>query len=92
MTLAIDKKISDLGAASALTGAELVELVQSGVNKKETIANILKLFLETFETFADIATTVPKLILVETDETNADEPTLYFFDGTNLNWIPMVGV
>jgi hypothetical protein len=31
-----DTKISDLGAASALAGADLIPVVQSGVNKKAT--------------------------------------------------------
>lgn len=35
-----DTKISAMPAASALTGAELVPLVQSGVNVRSTVANI----------------------------------------------------
>ena len=38
-----DKKISELTSASALTGAELVPIVQSGTNKKAT-ANQIKTF------------------------------------------------
>ena len=89
----IDSTISGLASAGALTGSELVEVVQSSTNKK-LLLSALKSFLsiQSFPTFADIITTVPKLILVETDETNDNEPTLYFYDGTNLNWIPMVGV
>jgi len=45
-----------------------------------------------FPNFASIIRTSKRLIFVETDETNGNEPTLYFDDGTNLNWIPMVGV
>jgi len=35
------KKISELDAAGAVTGAELVEVVQGGVNKKATVADIV---------------------------------------------------
>ena len=38
------------------------------------------------------AQTKKKIICVSSDETNNNEPTLYFFDGTNLNWIPTVRV
>jgi hypothetical protein len=38
-----DQKISDLAAASALTGTELVELVQGGVNKRTTTQDIADL-------------------------------------------------
>lgn len=39
-----DVKISELTAASALTGTELVEVVQSGTNKKSTTQDIADLF------------------------------------------------
>jgi len=35
-----NKKISDLGAAGAITGAELVELVQGGLSVRSTVNNI----------------------------------------------------
>lgn len=35
-----NEKISDMGAASALDGTELVEVVQSGINKKTTVQDI----------------------------------------------------
>lgn len=31
-----------------------------------------------------------KLILVLADETNANNPTLYFYDGAGLNWLPIL--
>jgi hypothetical protein len=38
-----NEKISEMGAASALTGAELVEVVQGGANKKATTQDIADL-------------------------------------------------
>jgi len=44
-------------------------------------------------TYAEIPSlTNPCFVFVATDETNDSEPTAYFFDGANLNWIPTVGV
>lgn len=39
----MSKKISELTAASALTGAELVEVVQGGTNKRTTVQDIADL-------------------------------------------------
>ncbi len=41
-----DKKISQLDAASALDGTELVEVVQVGANKRTTAQAIADLFVE----------------------------------------------
>lgn len=44
-------------------------------------------------TYAAIPTlTVSCFVFVTADETNDNQPTVYFFDGTNLNWLPSVGV
>lgn len=40
-----DKKISELTSASALTGSEIVPIVQSSATKKVTIANLNKLIV-----------------------------------------------
>lgn len=46
-----------------------------------------------YETFADIPVfNSPTFVLIDVDETNNNDQTLYFYDGANLNWIPMVGV
>lgn len=85
-------KISEMTAVSIITGDEIAECVQSG-SKKWTFNQFKAWFFEQAPTFAAIsASTDKRFVCVEIDETNADEPTLYFFDGTNLNWIPMVGV
>jgi hypothetical protein len=45
-------------------------------------------FLETKATFADVTLTGDKRIIdVVADESNGGERTLYYFDGTKLNWI-----
>lgn len=45
------------------------------------------------ETFAAIPTlTTPCFVFVATDETNGNLPTVYFFDGSELQWVPSVGV
>lgn len=42
-------------------------------------------------TYAAIPTlTTSCFVFVTADETNGGQPTIYFFDGTNLNWIPAV--
>lgn len=44
-------------------------------------------------TYAAIPTlTTSCFVFVTADETNGGQPTIYFFDGTNLNWIPAIGV
>ena len=55
-----DKKISDLGANSSLSGSEYVELVQSGVNVKALLSAI-KTFINKGES----------IILAASDETTA---------------------
>lgn len=48
----------------------------------------LKLTLQISATYAAIGgSTSVRLILVLVDESNSGERTLYFHDGTNLNWI-----
>lgn len=42
----MNKKISDLAAASALSGPELFEVLQGGVNKKVSASSVLNLFVE----------------------------------------------
>src|SRR6188768_2693577 len=39
--MATDKKITELPVASTLTGAELFELVQGGVNKQSTVTSVI---------------------------------------------------
>lgn len=41
---------------------------------------------------AALAVTTKSLIFVIADETNDNLPTMYFYDGTTLNWLPSVGV
>lgn len=42
-----DQKISTLDSASALTGAEIIEVLQSGGNKKSTISAVVTFLLST---------------------------------------------
>ena len=61
-------------------------------NEALSVQNDNKTFL-IVDNFSSIAAqTKPKIICVLSDETNAGEPTLYFFDGNKLNWIPTVGI
>jgi hypothetical protein len=41
--MATDKKISELPVASTLTGAEIFELLQGGVNKQSSLTNVIGL-------------------------------------------------
>lgn len=44
-------------------------------------------------TFATIPTLItPCLVFVEVDETNDGLPTIYFYDGSGLQWLPSVGI
>ena len=44
-------------------------------------------------TYAAIPTlTTSCFVFVATDETNANLPTVYFFDGSGLQWLPSIGV
>ena len=55
--------------------------------------NISALQIINAETFANIPEiTGVALVNVASDETNGNLSTLYFYDGTNLNWIPRVQV
>lgn len=61
-----NKKISELATASALTGTELVELVQGGANKKTTAQEIANLggdllAANNLNDVADTATSVDNL-------------------------------
>ena len=61
-------------------------------NEALAVQNDNKTFL-IVDNFSNItAQTKKKIICVSSDETNNNETTLYFFDGTNLNWIPTVRV
>jgi len=51
-----NKKISDLTAGSALTGAELIEIEQSGSSAKAALNGILKTYLDTL--YAPASTTI----------------------------------
>lgn len=49
--------------------------------------------VETAATFAAIsASTSPRTVIVIADETNGGERTVYFHDGSALNWLPTVGL
>jgi len=44
-------------------------------------------------TFATIPTlTMPCFVFVALDETNDNFPTVYFYDGSGLQWLPSAGV
>ena len=83
--------------ASALTGAELVYVGQAGNDAVTTVQDIITASANSIRkdsaTYAAIPTlTTSCFVFVAVDETNDNQPTVYFFDGTNLNWLPSVGV
>lgn len=47
----------------------------------------------TFATYADVDVTgaAPGFVVVVADETNGGFRTTYFYDGVDLNWVPLVG-
>jgi len=76
--------LSDLTSAStARTNLGLGTLATQSGNFTD------KATLQISATFSAIGvSTSVRLILVLVDETNNSYPTLYFHDGTNLNWVP----
>ena len=90
-----DKKISELSSNGTLDGTESTVLVQSGGNVKALLSAI-KTFVSNIiisATYATIPTlTTVCFVFVAVDETNGNLPTIYFFDGSDLQWIPSIGV
>jgi len=85
--------------AAALDGTELVYVAQLGADAVTTVQDMQTfitngfLLISTAATYAAIPTlTTSCFVFVAVDETNDNQPTVYFFDGTNLNWLPSVGV
>lgn len=64
-------------------------LAQAVADATEKAASI-RVDAETFATIPTLAT--PCFVFVAADETNDDLPTVYFFDGSELQWVPSVGV
>lgn len=65
------KKISEYTAAGTLTGAELVEVVQGGANKRTTTQGIANLFLKAQQMTTaerDALTAVNGTIIYNTDD------------------------
>jgi len=76
-------------AASATSTAQAVIATTKATEAANSAASIRK----DSATYAAIPTlTTSCFVFVAVDETNDNQPTVYFFDGTNLNWLPSVGV
>lgn len=74
----VSNKQTDLTASA--TKYPTVDAVNTGLSGKVAYENAT--------TFSNISvSTTKRLILVDQDETNSNEPTLYLHDGTNLQWI-----
>ena len=91
----LDKRATN--PAAALDGTELVYVAQLGDDAVTTVQDIITASANSIRidsaTYAEIPSlTNPCFVFVDADETNGGQPTIYFFDGTNLNWIPAVGV
>lgn len=70
------------------------QTITDGVTNKAPSENVVfdalasKVAYENATTFANISvSTTKRLILVDQDETNSNEPTMYLHDGINLQWI-----
>ena len=91
----LDKRATN--PAAALDGTELVYVAQLGDDAVTTVQDIITASANSIRkdsaTYAAIPTlTTSCFVFVAVDETNDNQPTVYFFDGTNLNWLPSVGV
>ena len=83
----------DVDTIAAIANSTDPTVIDRLGNVRRTLYSITDSFIEQAPTFAAISdATNKRFVCVETDETNADEPTLYFFDGSELQWIPSVGV
>ncbi len=67
-----DEKISDMPAAAALTGAELIALVQGGVNVKSTVAVIAgqSVFVRNFSGAAPVLSPTVEAVAYDTSSGN----------------------
>lgn len=82
-----DAGVASLAAMSAGESAEAAETARIAAEA----AMATKVDKEEVEVFSEIsASTTPRLVLVTADETNDGQRTLYYHDGAQLNWIPMV--
>ena len=86
----IFKKVSSadtyLLARANHTGTQTISTISSLQSVLDTKLNFI--VSSTFATIPVQTTGTYKLILVLVDETNGSSPTLYFYDGTGLQWIP----
>lgn len=81
--------------ASTSTAQAVISTAQAVIatTKASEAANSAASIRADSATFAAIPTlTTPCFVFVETDETNDNLPTVYFFDGSDLQWLPSVGV
>lgn len=86
----IEVGFDDIGKQAWVQGVGHFTLANSAPKTWEPVSPV---FNVVSATFAAIPAIVDKsLVFVTTDETNGDQPTLYFFDGSELQWIPSVGV
>lgn len=86
--------ISTEQASVATTKAEEAETSAStATTKASEAANSAASIRVDSATYAAIPTlTTPCFVFVATDETNDNLPTVYFYDGSDLQWLPSVGV
>jgi len=89
----LDKRATN--PAAALNGTELVYVAQLGADAVTTVQDIAAVSAASIRVNAATYAAIPTLttscfVFVTADETNGDQPTIYFFNGTNLSWIPAV--
>ncbi len=76
------------------TGLDVIstaaDRVQTGLDRVATASSAASIRVNA-ATYAAIPTlTTSCFVFVTADETNGGQPTIYFFNGTNLNWIPAI--
>lgn len=89
-----DAPPATLATLAASGGAAKVGTADgSTVQAKLTALDTGKAVLEQAATFATVSSsTVARFVSVAADETNNGQQTLYFHNGSSLNWIPTQGV
>lgn len=78
--------------STAQAGIATAQAVIATTKASEAAASAASIRVDS-ATYAAIPTlTTPCFVFVATDETNDNLPTVYFFDGSDLQWLPSVEV
>lgn len=80
---------------AAATAQAVIATIQAGIattkaSESAVSATSIRVNSETFAAIPELTTSC--FVFVAADETNDNLPTVYFFDGSDLQWLPSVGV